>query len=254
MRLLQEYVAEFGEDPDETRQELGAELAAAQRGWDVIAGVDPIEGFQGFVERYNWLGDRENKERFEINQNLSRNLVGALMQDYLIHVVTKITEPYPELEIFTEVKVRFGQYPVWEHGVVNHRTPGHFIDVTVGYRFVGEDRVVPEDPWPRPAVRRLGAGEVVYPLVALNSKIRVSQPEFFDWVGREQLLTKGNPSCLSLQVALRAEMDLSIVELAQLTEQFFLVGAGGERAVVGNPERLAEMVEVISRHLEERMI
>jgi hypothetical protein len=76
--------------------------------------------------------------------------------------------------------------------------------------------------------------------VTVNTKIRVSQSEFFDWHGREQLMTKGNPHCLSIQVVLRREMDLAIVEAAQAGGKFFLLGEGGERNVV---PRVGELVD-----------
>lgn len=253
MRLLDEYIAEFAADPAEPKQQLAAVLSKTQRSWDAISGKNPVAAFPKFVERYNWLGQHETKSKYDIAQNLARNLPGALMQDFLIHVCIGCLQPYPELEIFTEVKIPFGSYPVWSKGQVVKTSPGQLIDVAVGYRFLDDVRVAPSSPWPRKAVRKTEPGEVVYPVIALNSKIRVSQSEFFDWVGREELLTKGNPSCLSLQVALRSEMDLSIVELAQLSDQFCLLGKGGERAVVGDVDELESLIEIVDKHLEERM-
>lgn len=253
MRLLDEYIEEFAADSASAKRKLAGVLRKAQASWDATVGNDPVAAFSGFVDSYNWLGQPENKATYGIAQNLARNLPGALMQDFLIHVCVGRLKPYPHLEIFTEVKIPFGSYPMWSKGEVVTRSPGQLIDVAVGYRFNDNVRVVPRDEWPRKAIRKIDAGDVVYPLIALNSKIRVSQSEFFDWVGREELLTKGNPSCLSLQVALRAEMDLSIVELAQLSEQFCLLGRGGERAVVGDIDELNSLIEIIDRHLDERM-
>jgi hypothetical protein len=253
MRLLVEYVDTFLEDPDVEQQRLGRTLRTTQRKWDTILGRNPLDAFDALVNRYNWLGQPETKSRYRVSQNLARNLPGALMQDYLIHLCICRLAPYPELEIFTEVKVPFGSYPVWKQGQVVRQSPSQVVDVAVGCRFSGNERVEPAGSWPRPAISKLPKGQVVCPLISINSKIRVSQSEFFDWVGREELLTKGNPSCLSLQVALRSEMDLSIPELAQLSEQFYLLGKGGERAVVGNASEVEELVEVIDRHLEERM-
>lgn len=253
MRLLDEYIERFGTDPDSSKQELAIVLRKAQASWDAMTGQSPVEAFTSLVDSYNWLGQPEHKAAYGIAQNLARNLTGALMQDFLIHVCIGRLKPYPDLEIFTEVKIPFGSYPVWSKGEVVTRSPGQLIDVAVGYRFNDNVRVVPRGEWPRKAVRKIDAGDVVYPLIALNSKIRVSQSEFFDWVGREELLTKGNPSCLSLQVALRSEMDLSIVELAQLSEQFCLLGRGGERAVVGDIDELNSLIEIVDRHLDERM-
>jgi hypothetical protein len=254
VRLLSEYVEGFLADGDSDQQKLGRTLRTSQRKWDAIRGKDPLTAFSEVVTRYNWLGQPKTKLKYKVSQNLARNLPGALLQDYLIHVCISRLEAYPELEVFTEVRVPFGAYPVWEAGEVLRKSPSQVVDVVVGYRFVDGHRVAPVGPWPRPAISKLEKGEVVCPLIAINSKIRVSQSEFFDWVGREELLTKGNPSCLSLQVALRSEMDLSIPELAQLSEQFILLGKGGERAVVGDEHEVVELIEVIDRHLEERMV
>jgi hypothetical protein len=91
------------------------------------------------------------------------------------------------------------------------------------------------------------------PLVTVNSKIRVSQSDFFDWLGREELMTKGNPHWLSVQVALRKEMDMSIVEAAQAGDEFFLLGTGGETTVIPNHLELERFRQKVNGHLEERM-
>lgn len=254
MRLLGEYVQAFLSDSDVAKNRLGRALKGTQAKWDALKGRDPVGAFDELVNRYNWLGQQGTKTKYGISQNLARNLPGALLQDYLINICIDRLEAYPGLEVFTEVRVPFGAYPVWKKGSVVTQSPGQVVDVAVGSRFIDGTPRLPEGPWPRAAVSKLAKGEVVTPLIAINSKIRVSQSEFFDWVGREELLTKGNPSCLSLQVALRSEMDLSIPELAQLSEQFYLLGRGGERAVVGDIEEVHDLVEVIDRHLEERMI
>jgi hypothetical protein len=254
MRLFSEYVDDFLASKKKLERQLGAILRESQSSWDAIQRKDPPAAFLEVVERYNWLGQPETKAKFGISQNLARNLPGAMLQDFLIHICIARLAPYPKLEIVTEVRVPFGSYPVWRAGEITYSSPSQVVDVAVGYRFLDGERIEPELPWPRPAISKLSPpGVRVLPLIALNSKIRVSQSEFFDWVGREELLTKGNPSCLSLQVALRAEMDLSIPELAQLSEQFYLLGKGSERAVVPNGEQVGELVEVIDRHLEERM-
>lgn len=90
-------------------------------------------------------------------------------------------------------------------------------------------------------------------MITVNSKIRVSQSEFFDWLGRSQLMSKGNPHCLSIQVALRKEMDLNIVEVAQARTRFFLLGAGTEYNVVPSQTELDRLIETVSEHLEARM-
>jgi hypothetical protein len=82
----------------------------------------------------------------------------------------------------------------------------------------------------------------------------VSQSEFFDYLGREQLLTKGNPTCMSVEVALRAEMNLTIVAAAQATDSFFLIGTGGERSVIARPLELARFVDEVREHLELHML
>jgi hypothetical protein len=179
------------------------------------------------------------------------------MQDYLIHLMIRELKAYPRLDVFTEVPVEFGTYPIWENGQVIIRQPSHLIDVTVGYRLnrIQNSFIMSTDPWPRHEVSSLSKGEVVVPLplIGISSKIRVSQGEFFDWLGHDQLLTKGNPHCLSIQVGLRTEMNLAIVEVCQATEKFFLLGRGGERNVVGNPDELQRLISIINEHLIRRM-
>ena len=253
MQLLWQYIEGFLKESDANRQALGRALRQTQQSYDVLLGGDPLSAFHGFVDRYNWLGDPGNKATYNITQNLARNLPGALMQDYLIHLVIQRLQGFPRLDVFTEVRVPFGTYPLWETGRVAFETPSQQVDVAVGYRVVEGSPIISQEPWPRPAITQLQPGEVVVPLIEVNSKIRVSQGEFFDWLGRDELLTKGNPNCLSLQVALRAEMDLTIVEAAQATEKFFLLGRGGERNVVGDSAELRRLVRVVDRHLNERM-
>lgn len=79
------------------------------------------------------------------------------------------------------------------------------------------------------------------PLSTINSKIRISQSEFFDWLGRGQLMNRGNPHCLSVQIALRKEMDLTIVEASQASTKFFLFGDGGERSVILIEQNLSDL-------------
>jgi hypothetical protein len=212
-----------------------------------------MTGFETFVSRYNWLGQKENKTRFGVTENLARNLPGAMMQDYLLNLAMVLTEPYPSLETFTEVRVAFGTYPIWRAGEIELVRPSERSDIAVGYR-VRDGAVQKTAPvGKREPVYSLPPEESVAPIITINSKIRVSQSEFFDWHGREQLMTKGNPNCLSVQVVLRKEMDLSIVEAAQAGDKWFLLGAGGERNVVPDRSELNRLVHVISEHLADKM-
>jgi len=251
LRLLEEYIREFLGNQDARQQQLGRRLERCRRSWDVHAGGNARRALRSFVAQYNWFG--VNKGAYNINQNMARNLVGALMQDYLVHLMLGVVKAYPTLDVFTEVRVPFGTYPLWASGGVTFSRPAQQVDVGVGYRMVEDRPVVPKDPWPRRAISQLSGGEVVMPVVVINSKIRVSQSEFFDWLGRDELLAKGNPSCLSAQVALRSEMDLSIVEAAQAKEKFFLLGSGGEANVVQNSEEVGRLVNLVEGHLRERM-
>lgn len=253
MQLLEEYINQFLSARSAAARRLGAALSSTRRSYDAHAGRDPVPNFRQLVDRYNWLGDPANKATYKISQNLARNLTGALLQDYLIHLVIRLLRPFPSLDVFTEVRVAFGLYPLWQGGAIDFHNPAQQVDLAVGYKMVNGQVVAPNQPWPRAAISHLQEGEAVLPLIVINSKIRVSQGEFFDWFGREALLTRGNPNCLSLQVALRAEMDLNIVKAAQAEEKFFLVGRGGERTVVGDPQELGRLVERVNRHLTEHM-
>jgi hypothetical protein len=244
---LDAYISQLRED--EIRAQLATELQAAKNGWSVNLGNDPVAAFSTLVDTYVWLGQLETKARYQIAQNLARNLPGAMLQDFLIQVVVSCLEPYPSLEVFTEVRVPFGRYPIWEGGVIRERSPAQLVDLAVGYRLIDGVPTPSTLDWPQPVCSRLGSGESVVPLVVVNSKIRVSQSEFFDFMGREELLTKGNPNCMSVEVALRAEMDLSIVSAAQASDKFFLLGVGGERNVRARPAELARFVEELQEHL-----
>lgn len=253
MQQLEAYINSFIAQGDRRFALLAKNLAKVRAHWDTHTGGNAQSAFGRFVATYNWLGDPKNKAKFDITGNLSRNLTGALMQDYLIHLVIQLLQPYPALEVLTEVPVPFGTYPLWEGGSIVHSVPSQRVDLAVGYIFQGGEQLVPIDPWPRLVLSRLESGQFVLPVLVINSKIRVSQSEFFDWLGREELLTKGNPHCLSLQVALRSEMDLRIVQAAQASGGFFLLGRGRETNVVGDPGELAKLAATISEHLAERM-
>jgi hypothetical protein len=209
--------------------------------------------FNLVVDRYNWLGNSETKKTYDIGQNLARNLPGALLQDYLIHLMIRLCEPYPSLDVFSEVKVSFGRYALWKHGAVAYKTPSEKSDLAVGYLMENNEIKPPADPWPRQAYLKLAANQAVQPLITVNTKIRVSQSEFFDWLGREQLMTKGNPHCMSVQVALRKEMDYDIVEAAQATGKFFLLGSGGETTVTPDTDELLRFINTVGLHLTTRM-
>ncbi|NGM49235.1 hypothetical protein G5B46_06415 [Caulobacter sp. 602-2] len=254
MIFFGKYIEQFRGESTPEKLELAELLAATRLKYNIHDGGNPIAAFVAFVDQYNWLGQRENKARFGISDNLARNLPGAMLQDYLVHLAIKLCEPYPKLEVFTEVKVPFGRYPIWQGGEVTWAQPSERSDIAVGYRVRDGEFVFDEAPWPRNAYEKLPTSESVLPIVTLNSKIRVSQSEFFDWHGREQLMTKGNPHCFSVQVALRKEMDLSIVEAAQAGEKFFLLGTGGERNVQPNPLELTRFVDAFNDHLADKML
>lgn len=253
MKFLHDYIEDF--HADEVRQPLGQYLHGVKRSFDVIThDGTPQDAFQGLVDAYNWLGNPENKRAYAIDNNLARNLPGALLQDYLLHLVMELCEPYPQLEFFTEVRVPFGSYPIWRRGAVTRHSPAEKSDLAVGYLTDRQGTVIPRDTTqPNPPHYSLPTTQSVLPLVTVNTKIRVSQSEFFDWLGREQLMTKGNPHCLSVQVALRKEMDMGIVEAAQAGEKFFLLGVGTERNVTVNPGQLDRFVETVSEHLRDKM-
>jgi hypothetical protein len=175
------------------------------------------------------------------------------MQDYLINLVIKLCESHPQLDVFTEVRVPFGTYPIWEGGEVSFKTPSERSDLAVGYLIEDEKIKISDETWPKQPFYKLRKNQTVLPLVTINSKIRISQSEFFDWLGRGQLMNRGNPHCLSVQVALRKEMDLTIVEASQASKKFFLLGDGGEGRVIPNRAELQRFIEVFTEHLKERM-
>lgn len=252
MLFLHEYIAQLNASDNPLQRELAAHLGDTKRAFDLFSGGNPVRAFEEFVERYNWLG--VNKVTYGINQNQSRNLVGSIMQDYLLHLVLQLCQKHPTLDVFTEVPVSFGSYPLWFAGHIDFASPSERSDLAIGYLVNPDREATPgEGPWPRQPFYRLPREHSLFPLATVNSKIRVSQSEFFDWLGREQLMTKGNPHCLSIQVALRKEMDMSIVEAAQAGDKFFLLGTGGERTVVPNRSELERLRHTVPEHLDERM-
>lgn len=254
MIFFNNYIEQFRAEGSIEKAELAERLSGTRQKYHIHEGGDPITAFEDFVGQYNWLGQAENKAKYGITQNLARNLPGAMFQDYLVHLGIKLCENFPSLEVFTEVKVPFGNYPIWRGGDITWAQPSERSDIAIGYKTV--DGVIEKDesPWPRTPYSSLKANESVIPLVTINSKIRVSQSEFFDWHGREQLMTKGNPNCFSVQVALRKEMDMNIVEAAQAGERFFLFGNGNERNVMPNPLELARFVDSFTDHLTDKML
>lgn len=252
MKFLDEYISDF--ESDEQQRPLGALCAQIKNQYNVLEQGHPVEAFKSFVAFYSSLGNPRTKEQYGITSNLARNLPGALMQDWLVHLALHLIRERPSLFVFTEVRVLFGLYPIWEAGDVTLKSPSEKSDLAVGYIRNPEGIVVKNNtPWPPRVVTRMERNCSVIPLITMNSKIRVSQSEFFDWQGREELMTKGNPHCLSLQVALRKEMDYSIVEAAQAGDKFFLLGSGSETNVVPNERELARLIHVIGEHLARRM-
>lgn len=254
MRFLSEYITGFEDSTDPAKEQLGKELKATKMKYDLFLGGNPLNNFTDFVDRYNWLGQPENKKKYDITQNLARNLPGALMQDYLISLMISLLRDYDSLDVFTEVRVPFGIYPLWSKGDVKYESPSERSDITVGYMVKDGKVVEVEEQWPRPLITSLPPETSVVPLITINSKIRISQSEFFDWLGREQLMTKGNPHCLSIQVALRKEMDINIVEVAQAGDKFFLLGSGGEGNVNPETKELHRLINHLKDHLNDHML
>ncbi len=108
MQQLETYVEQFRQQGN---LGLARRLHQARRAWDVHNGGDARASFALFVAAYNWLGAPANKAKYGITGNLSRNLTGALMQDYLIHLVIQRLQPYPMLDICTEALFHSGHIP-----------------------------------------------------------------------------------------------------------------------------------------------
>lgn len=255
MKFIHEYIEDFQQVA--SQHKLAATLNDLRAKYTSNLGGDPVAAFPDFVEFYNWLGDKTTKLSYGIDNNLARNLPGTLMQDWLIQVMLTLTKPLGSLYVLTEVRVPFGSYPIWIHGDVEYKEPGEKSDIAVGYLVNKSNNQIVK----KPAVSNADVcytkdikGYSVLPLVTINSKIRVSQSEFFDWQGREQLMTKGNPHCLSAQVALRKEMDLSIVAASQASDKFFLIGNGSETTVTPDLEELQRLIDTVRHHLNERML
>jgi hypothetical protein len=247
-----QYINQFLESSS-LRQELGRYLNESRSYWQIIEHENLNICLDKFIEAYNLLGRKDTKDEFGINQNLARNLPGAMMQDWLICFCKSVINNYPKVLIFTEVRVPFGNYPLWKSGNVSFSSPSERSDIAVGYLLRNRnivDEVASRFQLP---INNLTNNESVLPVITINSKIRVSQGEFFDWLGRETLMTKGNPHCFSIQVCLRKEMDLTIVEAAQAEDKWFLLGSGTENNVVPNYEEVHRLYGAINYHLEKRL-
>jgi hypothetical protein len=253
VKFLHEYINEFRASGEPNRLELAEILEKFRNKYHVLHDGKPRECFEKFVQQCNWLGDPNNKTRYAITQNLARHLFGALMQDFSLHLVMQVCSSYPKLDVFTEVRVPFGRYPLWEGGEITIEIPAEKSDLAIGY-LIEEKKPKFNPVWPKEPFYRLEKNQTIYPLVMINSRIKVSQSEFFEWLGRDQLMTKGNPHCLSVQVALRKEMDMSIVEAAQCKDKFFLLGEGGKRSIVPKGRELNRFIHVLTEHLENRMV
>src|SRR6266403_4706372 len=135
MLLFPDYIVLFRNEAaagDKSREELADQMDACKKAYDISIGGNALgKGFAAFVATYNWLGQPTNKTKYKITQNLARNLPGALMQDWLISLVNVLVKPYPDLEIFSEVPVPFGMYPLWEKGTVGIRSPSERSDIAV---------------------------------------------------------------------------------------------------------------------------
>ena len=255
MKFLTDLILDYSSKASPDRRPLATHLQNARNAYDCRVGdsASARVGFEGMVQAYNFIG--KNKELFGLKDNFLRNLTGALLQDYMLSLVYEQLRPYPKLDVFTEAQVALGLYPLWAVGVVKFETVSEQSDLAVGYLWDTTTKgvVTSPDPWPRPPRTSIPKGCTVLPLITISSKIRVSKQEFFDWLGRSQLMGKGNPHCLNIEVGLRREMRIAIVEVAQVYENFFLLGTGDEGKVVGYPKELERLLERIRDHLVQRM-
>ncbi len=252
MKTFTKYIEDFLAS-DNIKRELGSYLDQERQHWANITQENLHNSLDKLIECYNFLGQKENKNQYQVDQNLARNLPGAMMQDWLIELCKSVSTDYPKILIFTEVKVPFGKYPLWDKGSIEFGSPSERSDIALGY-LLREDQLVDEfsSNFDLP-IQKLEKGESVLPIITVNSKIRVSQGEFFDWLGRETLMTKGNPHCFSIQVCLRKEMDLDIVEVAQAEDKWFLLGSGGESNVTPDYKQVDRLYASISNHLKRRL-
>lgn len=219
--------------------------------YSVFSGQIPSHRLAEMIGFYNDLS--LNKQRLRVTGNNLRNTVGVLFEDYLTSIVLECTQDYPALDTFNQVKTPFGYYALWEKGVLSNKQPSELSDIVSGY-LLTDGKVTPvPGSWPKHIITKLEKNQSVMPLLLVSSKVRVSQPEFFDWLGRAQLMAKGHPHCLTIQVALRKEMDFSIVEVAQATEHWFLLGDGREGQVVPNQNGLDRLLKHIKDHFAARM-
>jgi hypothetical protein len=122
MKFLDDYVTDFRANVQQLP--LADLIAKIKAAYDVRIGGNPQTAFQAFVNFYNSLGDAQTKAQYAISSNLARNLPGALMQDWLVHLALQLVVTRPELFIFTEVRVLFGTYPPGGQVKVLHPWPG----------------------------------------------------------------------------------------------------------------------------------
>lgn len=253
--LLSAYIREvLPSDGTPVHAKLAKKLAAIQSAYNIRGAGVPSEHLPELVRGYNWLGSRDTKAKFDLNQNLSRNIVGALFQDYLTNLTCEFVKDWPSLFVFNEVSTTYGTYTLWKAGEPTRSEPSEKTDVAIGYLLGADGKFTRQTvPWPGDIVTHLPLGSSIVPLLLVNSKVRISQSEFFDFMGRTMLMSKGHPHCLSTQAALRKEMDFDIVEAAQARNLFFLFGDGQEGNVKPRPKELARFQKVVRAHLGERM-
>lgn len=252
MKFLADYIQDYSSTTSPKRHRLATLLQEARKKYHFKENGDPRDGFQILVETYNRIG--KEKESFGVSDNALRLLTGALLQDYLLSVLYRQLQRFQMLDVFAEARVALGFYPLWVEGEVYFVPMSEQSDLAVGLLFHQEtkQRHPVEGDWPRDPVL-VPKDHFIVPLIAVSSKIRVSKPEIFDYLGRAQWMAKGNPHCLYLQVGLRGEMKLSVPEVAQVRDHFFLLGSGGEKKVIGYLDELDRLLETIGKHLTERM-
>lgn len=131
MKFLDDYINDFNLNPNQVQ--LATELSLIKSGYNVHTGGNPRMAFASLAAFYNLLGTQVYKIQYAINSNLARNLPGALMQDWLIHLALDLVRANSSLFIFTEVRVLFGFYPLWNAGVVTIMSPAEKSDLAIGY-------------------------------------------------------------------------------------------------------------------------
>ena len=231
--------------------EAAEKLSNFQTAYSVFHGQTPSTRLVEFIDFYNFLS--VEKERLGVTGNNLRNTVGVLFEDYLTNVMIECCRGYDRLDVFNQVKTQFGRYILWERGQLREVRPSELSDIVVGYCLTNSAITPTVGTWPKPIVRRLEVTQEVMPLLLVSSKVRVSQPEFFDWLGRAQLMAKGHPHCLTIQIALRKEMDLNVIEVAQSTDHWFQIGDGHEGQVRPIQDGMERLLQHILEHFRNRL-